>query len=126
MAVPSEQSCLYEDPVVNQLESQTFHATEVPPLPVNDQEEVPSEPRNAFEVLKSAKPSDHPVKKTKKLTKKVSKKKERLEQSSISESISESILNKVNGTGAIRKRVSDRERKSFFLKVFTEIISQVQ
>ena len=63
-----------------------------------------SQPRNAFEVLKSAKSGGQPVVKTKKLIKKAPKK-SKMDQSSICEASSSSILKKVNGKEASKKKV---------------------
>jgi hypothetical protein len=63
-----------------------------------------SAPRNAFEVLKSARAK--PAVKTKKLTKKVSKN-QKLDQSSICEP---ALADKINGNGRGRKRVQTKKK----------------
>ena len=96
------------EPSAGPISEETEKPREEEILPEPECPQKPAEARNAFEVLKSAKTSNKPVK-VKKLTKKATKNK-KLEQSSICDSISSSIVNKINGTGAVRKKANTKAK----------------
>merc|ERR1711962_599686 len=66
-------------------------------------------PKNAFEVMKAR--QAQPVTKAKKLTKKASKSRKQV-QPSLSESSASSLVNKINGTGGSRTKLSGRGKIS--------------